>query len=84
MIFNNLHKRSLGRPDAVQLQGLLQANPRQSSLDTSEEFQTLEGDEIPHQNRGIFCYDDFVFLSDNVNCWVVRVSDISVLEACGN
>jgi DNA-binding LytR/AlgR family response regulator len=84
MIFNNLHKRSLGRPDAVQLQGLLQASPRQASLDTSGEFQTLEGDEIPHQNGGIFCYDDFVFLSDNVNCWVVRVSDISVLEACGN
>ena len=33
---------------------------------------------------GIFQDNDFVFVSDNVNCWVMRAADISVLEACGN
>ena len=32
----------------------------------------------------MFGCDDFIFLSDNVKCWVVRASEISTLEACGN
>lgn len=84
MIFNKLQKRSTGHPDAVRLQGLSSPNHRNPSLDSSEDLQSLEVEEIPQPNGGIFCYNDFVFLSDNVNCWVVRVSDISILEACGN
>jgi LytTr DNA-binding domain-containing protein len=84
MIFDKLRKRA-NVPDVVQLQGLSTANPRKPSLGTVEELQSLEVDDIvPHTNGAVFCYDDFVFLSDNVNCWVVRVSDISILEACGN
>jgi DNA-binding LytR/AlgR family response regulator len=84
MIFNNLRKRA-NAPDTIQLQGLSTANLRKPSLDATEDLQSLEVDDlVPHTNGAIFCYDDFVFLSDNVNCWVVRVSDISLLEACGN
>jgi len=37
-----------------------------------------KGDEfISHAN-------DFVFLTDNAKCWLVRTSDIWTLEACGN
>jgi two-component system LytT family response regulator len=28
--------------------------------------------------------DDFVFLSDNSKCWLIRTADIWVLEACGD
>lgn len=85
MIFNNLQKRASDLPHTVQLQGLSTNNHRKPSLDPTEDLQGLDGDEVvPHRKEGIFCCNDFVFLSDNVNCWVVRVSDISVLEACGN
>ena len=84
MIFNNLQNRA-NAPDVVQLQGLSTANLREPSLDTTEDLQSLEVDDIvTYKNRAVFGHDDFIFLSDNVNCWVVRVSDISVLEACGN
>jgi hypothetical protein len=84
MIFNNLQKRSLDNRNAVQLQGLSTANHRNSLPDAGEDLQTLELEDVPHRNGTVFRDDDFVFLSDNVNCWVVRASDISVLEACGN
>jgi len=84
MIFNNLQKRSPGNRNAVQLQGLPTANHRNSLPDAGEDLQTLELEDVPHRNGAVFRDDDFVFLSDNVNCWVVRASDISVLEACGN
>ena len=28
--------------------------------------------------------NDLVFLADKAKCWMIRVSDISTLEACGN
>jgi len=85
MIFNNLQKRSPSHRSAVQLQGLSSASPRKASPDTSEDLETPEpGDDIPQDNGRVFRYDDFIFLSDNVNCWVVRASEISTLEACGN
>jgi DNA-binding LytR/AlgR family response regulator len=85
MIFNKLQKRSSGPPDPIQLQGLSKISHRKPSLDTTEERQALEVDDfVDQKTSGVFGYDDFVFLSDNVNCWVVRVSDISLLEACGN
>ena len=28
--------------------------------------------------------DDFVLLNDDIKCWIVRVEDISLLEACCN
>jgi DNA-binding LytR/AlgR family response regulator len=84
MIFNHLQKR-LPRPaSTVQLQGLSNGTDRSSSSAADEETQSLEGEEIPQHNGGIFQDKDFVFVSDNVNCWVVRAADISLLEACGN
>ncbi len=84
MIFNHLQKRFSGPPGVVQLQGLSNAEDRQAALHSEEDLQSLEVEEIPHYNAGTFQDNDFVFVSDNVNCWVVRAADISVLEACGN
>ena len=28
--------------------------------------------------------DDFIFLSDNSRCWLIRTADIWLLEACGD
>jgi DNA-binding LytR/AlgR family response regulator len=84
MIFDNLQKRSSGDPEAVQLQGLSPANHREASLDAAEDLQGLDEEDIHPQNGRIFHNDDFIFVSDNVNCWVVRVSEIALLEACGN
>ena len=85
MIFNDLNKRSLSKQRAL-LQGLSTTSPRQTSPDLSEPADiTAELEEdISTLDLRIFGYDDFIFLSDNVKCWVVRTSDISTLEACGN
>jgi DNA-binding LytR/AlgR family response regulator len=85
MIFNNLQKRSQSYRSAVSLQGLSRPSQRDPSADAAEDLQEPETEEAAIPSKGgIFRYDDFVFLSDNVNCWVVRASDISLLEACGN
>ena len=83
MMFNHLQKRNTAPPSAVQLQGLSNGAHRQPSAATDEEPLSLASEEIP-QHGGIFQDNDFVFVCDNVNCWVVRAADISVLEACGN
>jgi DNA-binding LytR/AlgR family response regulator len=84
MIFNHLQKRLPGPPSAVHLQGFSNGTHRQPSSASDDELQSLEGEEIAQRSGGIFQDTDFVFVSDNVNCWVVRAADISVLEACGN
>lgn len=85
MIFNKLQKRSQSYRNGVSLQGLSKAGHRDASEETAEDSQAPEiGDAAVPSNEGIFHYNDFIFLSDNVNCWVVRASDISLLEACGN
>lgn len=86
MIFDNLHNRSLGK-GVRHAQGLPTVGRRQALPDLSEEPEADEllGDLAPYpQDTKVFGRDDFIFLSDNVRCWVVRVSDISTLEACGN
>jgi DNA-binding LytR/AlgR family response regulator len=86
MIFNDLHKRSrsLSKQKAL-LQGLSTTSPRQTSPALSEPAEIAElEDDVSQVGMRIFGYDDFIFLSDNVKCWVVRTSDISTLEACGN
>jgi DNA-binding LytR/AlgR family response regulator len=85
MIFNKLHKRSLSRRRTGDLQGLSTMGHRQASPDLSEHTQATElEDDISQDESKVFGSDDFIFLSDNVKCWVVRASDISTLEACGN
>jgi two-component system, LytTR family, response regulator len=83
MIFNHLQKCPSEQPSAVQLQGLSNGN-RQAPSHADEELECLEVEEIPYPSGGTFHDNDFIFVSDNVNCWVVRAADISVLEACGN
>lgn len=85
MIFNNLHKRSLSQRSTGHLQGLSTTSHRQASPHLSEPTHTAElEDDISQDDSKVFGSDDFIFLSDNVKCWVVRASDISTLEACGN
>jgi DNA-binding LytR/AlgR family response regulator len=85
MIFNNLHKRSLSQRSAGHLQGLSTTSHRQASPHLSEHTHTAElEDDISQDDSKVFGSDDFIFLSDNVKCWVVRASEISTLEACGN
>jgi DNA-binding LytR/AlgR family response regulator len=84
MIFNHLQKRITRPPSTLQLQGLSNGTLRQPSSASDDELQSLEGEEIAQRSGGIFQDNDFVFVSDNVNCWVVRAADISMLEACGN
>jgi two-component system, LytTR family, response regulator len=83
MIFNNLPKRSLSQRSADHLQGLSTTSHRQALPQPSEGADELE-DDISRGASAVFGRDDFIFLSDNVKCWVVRASDISTLEACGN
>jgi len=83
MIFNHLQKRLSEQPSPVQLHGLSNGAHRQPST-SEEDLQSIESEEIPQHHGAIFQDNDFVFVSDNVNCWVVRAADISVLEACGN
>jgi DNA-binding LytR/AlgR family response regulator len=85
MIFNNLNKRSLSQRSTGHLQGLSTKSHRQASPHLSEDTHTAElEDDISKDDSKVFGSDDFIFLSDNVKCWVVRASDISTLEACGN
>jgi hypothetical protein len=84
MIFNHLQKRLSGPPSAGQLQGLANGSHGQPSTVPDEDLQSFESEEIPQPSGRTFQDNDFVFVSDNVNCWVVRAADISVLEACGN
>ena len=45
----------------------------------------VEAMEIPAADAPrVFRPQDFIFLSDNTKCWLVRTGDISMLEACGN
>jgi DNA-binding LytR/AlgR family response regulator len=85
MIFNDLNKRTLSKQTAL-LQGLSTTSPRQTSPDLSgpADITAELEDSVSTLGMRIFGYDDFIFLSDNVKCWVVRTSDISTLEACGN
>jgi DNA-binding LytR/AlgR family response regulator len=84
MIFNNLHKRSPSQRSTGHLQGL-STTSRQASPHLSEDTHTAElEDDISQDDSKVFGSDDFIFLSDNVKCWVVRASEISTLEACGN
>jgi DNA-binding LytR/AlgR family response regulator len=83
MIFDNLHKRSLKRR-TDRLQALSSPSHRRTSPHLSEHtHDEIEDDVSQHDSRVLGC-NDFIFLSDNVKCWVVRASDISTLEACGN
>lgn len=93
MIFDNLHKPSLSQRRTGHLQGLSTASHRQASPHLSEHADgaELENDhaaelenDFSQDDSRVFGHDDFIFLSDNVKCWVVRASDISTLEACGN
>ena len=79
MIINNLRKNSLGQRGTSDLQGLSPTSHRQAST----QLAGVE-DDIAREKTKVFGCDDFVFLSDNVKCWVVRTSEISTLEACGN
>ncbi len=85
MIFNNLRKNSLGQRGTSDLQGLSPTSHRQASTQLAGVVHDagLE-DDIAREKTKVFGCDDFVFLSDNVKCWVVRTSEISTLEACGN
>ena len=82
-MFNHPQKRLSEQPSPVQLHGLSNRAHRQPST-SEEDLQSIESEEIPQHHGAIFQDNDFVFVSDNVNCWVVRAADISVLEACGN
>jgi DNA-binding LytR/AlgR family response regulator len=84
MIFNNLRKHSLNRRRTDSLQGLSSTSHRQVSPHLSEITHDEIEDDVSQQGSKVFGCDDFIFLSDNVKCWVVRASDISTLEACGN
>jgi DNA-binding LytR/AlgR family response regulator len=85
MIFNKLHKRSLSQRRTGHLQGLSTTSHRQTSPQPSEHAHAAEvEDDISSDESKAFGCDDFIFLSDNVRCWVVRASDIWTLEACGN
>jgi len=41
-------------------------------------------DESEESLPAIFYRDDFVLLTDDIKCWIVRIEDISLLEACRN
>jgi two-component system LytT family response regulator len=41
-------------------------------------------DESVESERAIFYRDDFALLTDDIECRIVRMEDISVLEACRN
>ena len=85
MIFNDPEKRAINGRSSVDVQGLSIAGHRQTAPQVSENTPTAEiEDVIPRHGGKVFGCDDFIFLSDNVKCWVVRASDISTLEACGN
>ncbi len=84
MIFNNLRKHSLNQRRTDSLQGLSSTRHRQTSPHLSDITHDEIEDDLSQQGSKVFGCDDFIFLSDNVKCWVVRASDISTLEACGN
>jgi two-component system LytT family response regulator len=42
------------------------------------------GDLNVEKQDSILRPDDFVFLSDNKQCWLIRTADIWLLEACGD
>jgi two-component system, LytTR family, response regulator len=41
-------------------------------------------DESEERLPAIFYRDHFVLLTDDLKCWIVRIEDISLLEACWN
>ena len=85
MIFNNLRKSSLSRQETADLQSLSTKSHRQASTHLGGPAHDAElEDDITRDKSKVFGCDDFIFLSDNVKCWVVRASEISTLEACGN
>jgi hypothetical protein len=58
-----------------QLSGLASPDPAQlaeSSITQAEEWGEF------------IAANDFVLIEESRNCWMIRVSDISTLEACGN
>ena len=84
MIFDNLHKRSLNQRRTGHLHGLSSTSHRQTSPQLSEHTRDEIEEDVSQDDSKVFGCDDFIFLSDNVKCWVIRASDISTLEACGN
>jgi DNA-binding LytR/AlgR family response regulator len=84
MIFNNLRKHSLSQRRTDSLQDLSSTRHRQASPHLSDITHDEIEDDLSQQGSKVFGWDDFIFLSDNVKCWVVRAADISTLEACGN
>ena len=86
MIFNDLHNRSLTPRAHGPLGECSTADLRENPSPLHEHPGSTEqkGDSGHENDRKTFASEDFIFLSDNVRCWVVRASDISTLEACGN
>jgi DNA-binding LytR/AlgR family response regulator len=84
MIFNNPKKGSPSHRRAVSLPAFSTAKRSDVIPDRNEDFQALKPADAAEGNGRVFRGSDFVFLSDNVNCWVVRASEISMLEAWGN
>jgi DNA-binding LytR/AlgR family response regulator len=88
MMFKDLHKRSLSARANDPLREFSSTIHRETSTPLGKQAhiseQEDEDDLGRESDRKVFGSQDFVFLSDNVRCWVVRASDISTLEACGN
>jgi DNA-binding LytR/AlgR family response regulator len=64
------------------IKGAKQSAPKDPILDTS----ALDGpgDLNVEKQDCTLRPDDFVFLSDNRQCWLIRTADIWFLEACGD
>jgi DNA-binding LytR/AlgR family response regulator len=86
LMSRSLQKRSLGPRVNAPLQRLPTKNLRETSPPADEQAHIGEEQDLSRteSDRKFFGSQDFVFLSDNVRCWVVRASDILTLEACGN
>jgi two-component system, LytTR family, response regulator len=61
---------------------LEQSTPADRSLDTFDPHP-LTNLPVEKDDRTLRL-DDFVFLSDNTRCWLIRTADIWFLEACGD
>lgn len=82
MILNGLKKRS--QPRAITLQPRSQNGHQELPAHTGEDLPAPRRADEGEQGARLIGGNDFVFLSDNVNCCVVRASEISLLEAYGN
>jgi DNA-binding LytR/AlgR family response regulator len=50
----------------------------------SDESLSLADESSMESERVIFYRDDFALLTDDIECRIVRIGDISLLEACRN